>query len=55
MLLLEELRIQMWFGHNITKYAVCREETMEHAKMYVYILKNIIERWILSPVRIQLR
>lgn len=31
-LLLEELRIQAWFGHNTAKQAVRRDEAMERAK-----------------------
>jgi len=34
-LLLEELRIQAWFGYNAAKRAVRRDEAMERAKKYV--------------------
>lgn len=39
MLLLEELRIQMWFGHDMIKHAICREEIMERVRKYVVLGK----------------
>lgn len=37
-LLLEELRIQSWFGHTVSKQTVSRDETMERIKKYVIFL-----------------
>lgn len=37
-LLLEELRIQSWFGYNAAKRTVGNDETVEHIKKYVLIL-----------------